>query len=100
MGGGGVLAAVHKFNTEELIFSRAIAYYPLFTGLWEWKPKVPVLMLLGGEDTVARPAPCQEAAQKIANPDLVKAVTYSEALHCFDMSELPPKTYYEFGTIG
>jgi len=100
-GGGAVLAAVNKFNTEQLVFSRAIACYPACGGLWgEWKPKVPVLMLLAGDDTVARPAGCQEAAQKIANPDVVKAVIYPDALHCFDMSELPPRTYYDFGTIG
>jgi len=100
-GGGAVLAAVNKFNTEQLIFSRAIVYYPVCGGLWgEWRPKVPVLMFLGGEDRVTPIAACQEAAQKIANPNLVKIAIYPDALHCFDMSELPPKTYYDFGTIG
>lgn len=100
-GGGAVLAAVNKFKTEQLIFSRAIVYYPACGGLWgEWKPKVPVLMLLGGEDRVIPIAACQEAGQKIANPDVVKVVIYPGARHCFDMSELPPMAYYEFGTIG
>jgi dienelactone hydrolase len=100
-GGGAILTAVNKFSAEQLIFSRAIVYYPACGGLWgEWKPKVPVLMLLGDVDRVTPIAACQEAAQKIANPDLVKAVVYPDALHCFDMSELPPRTYYEFGTIG
>jgi dienelactone hydrolase len=100
-GGGAILAAVNKFSTEQLIFSRAIVYYPACGGLWEeWKPKVPVLMFLGDADRVIPLAACQEAAQKIANPDLVKAVVYPDALHCFDMSELPPMTYYDSGTIG
>jgi len=100
-GGGAMLAAVNKFNTEQLIFSRTIVYYPACGGLWgEWKPKVPVLMLLGGADRVAPIAACQEAAEKIANPNLVKMVIYTGAYHCFDMSELPPMAYYDFGTIG
>lgn len=100
-GGGAILAAVNKFSTEQLIFSRAIVYYPACGGLWgEWKPKVPVLMFLGDADRVTPIAACQEAAKKIANPDLVKAVVYPDALHCFDMSELPPRTFYDFGTIG
>jgi len=100
-GGGAVLNAVNKLNTEQLIFSRAIVYYPACGGLLgEWKPKVPALMLLAGEDTVARYAGCQEAVQKIANPDVAKTVIYPGAQHGFDMSELPSKTYYDFGTIG
>jgi dienelactone hydrolase len=99
-GGGAVLAAVNKFDTEQLIFSRAIVYYPACGGLWQWRPKVPVLMLLGGEDRVAPIAACQDAAEKIANPNVVKMVIYPGAYHCFDMSELPPRAYYEFGTIG
>jgi dienelactone hydrolase len=100
-GGAAVLAAVNKFSTDQLIFSWAIVYYPACGGLWgEWKPKVPVLMLLGGADRVAPIAACQEAVEKIANPNVVKMAIYQGAYHCFDMSELPPVAYYEFGTIG
>lgn len=57
-------------------------------------------MFLGDADRITPIGACQEAAEKIGNPDLVKAVVYPDALHCFDMSELPPRTYYDFGTIG
>jgi len=99
-GGGGLLTAVHEHKTEQLIFSRAIAYYPPCGHLWQWNPKVPVLMLLAGEDTVARYERCKDAVQGSATPNVVKIVIYLDALHCFDMSELPPRMYYEFGTIG
>ena len=57
-------------------------------------------MLLAGEDTVARHERCKDAVQGSATPIVVKIVIYPDALHCFDMSELPPRTFYEFGTIG
>jgi dienelactone hydrolase len=57
-------------------------------------------MLLASEDTVARYERCKDAVHESATPNLVKIVIYPDAIHCFDMSELPPRTYYEFGTIG
>jgi dienelactone hydrolase len=99
-GGGAVLTSVNEYRIEQLVFSRAIVYYPSCGGLWKWKPKVPVLMLLAGEDRVAPNAACQDAAKESAIPDAVKIVIYPGAQHAFDMSELPPKTYYDFGTIG
>ena len=68
-GGGAVLAAVNKFNTEQLIFSRAIVYYPACGGLWgDWKPKVPVLMLLGGADRITPIAACRRLHRKSLIP--------------------------------
>lgn len=99
-GGGAVLIAVNKYKIEQLAFSRAIVYYPSCGGLWQWKPKVPVLMLLASEDRIAPNIMCQDAAKESAIPDAVKMVIYPGTQHCFDMSELPPETYYEFGKIG
>jgi dienelactone hydrolase len=99
-GGGAVLRALSDYNAEQLVFSRAIVYYPYCT-VSSWKTKVPVLMLLAGEDNVDPNTPCQEAAKKSAIPDAVKIVVYPGAQHCFDMSELPAKMKYaSAGTIG
>jgi dienelactone hydrolase len=98
-GGGAVLRALSDYNAEQLVFSRAIVYYPYCT-VSSWKTKVPVLMLLAGEDNVDPNTPCQEAAKKSAIPDAVKIVVYPGAQHCFDMSELPAKMKYAHGTIA
>jgi dienelactone hydrolase len=57
-------------------------------------------MLLAGDDDVAPGKACQEAAKSSATPDAVKIVVYPGAQHAFDVSELPPKMKYPFGTIG
>lgn len=99
-GGGAVLRALSEYTTEQLVFSRAIVYFPDCRNVSPWKTKVPVLMLLAGEDNVNPNMACQEAAKKNAIPDAVKIVVYSGAQHAFDMSELPPKMNYSFGTLG
>ncbi len=99
-GGNAILVAINKYKAEELVFSRAIVYYPTCGGLWKWKAKVPVLMLLGSEDTLARSDMCQDAAKEGANVDMVKMVIYPDSLHCFDMVGLPPETYNAYGRIG
>lgn len=61
---------------------------------------MPALILLAGEDNVNPNTECQEAAKKSAIPDAVKIAIYPGAQHAFDMSELPPKMNYAFGTLG
>ena len=99
-GGGAVLVALASHSEEQLGFSRAVVYYPVCRNVREWKTATPVLMLLAGDDDVAPGKACQEAAQGSGKPDAVKIVVYSGAQHGFDVSELPPKMKYGFGTIG
>lgn len=99
-GGGAVLVALAEHSEEQLGFSRAVVYYPVCRNLRGWKTATPVLMLLAGDDDVAPGKACQEAAQGSGKPDAVKIVVYSGAQHGFDVSELPPKMKYGFGTIG
>ena len=99
-GGNAVLVAINKYKIDQLNFSRAIVYYPTCGGLWQWKAKIPVLMLLAAEDTLARSDMCQDAANDSANTDMVKMVIYEDAQHCFDMSELPPEMFLGMGKIG
>lgn len=96
-GGGAVLLALNEYNIERLIFTRAIVYYPM---CMDPPSKVPVLMLLGEEDDVVRNKSCQEVVKKSDMPEAVKVVIYPGAHHGFDMSELPPKQGYDFGTLG
>jgi dienelactone hydrolase len=99
-GGGAILVALAEQTEEKLGFSRAVVYYPDCRSVKPWKAATPVLMLLAGDDDVAPGKPCQAAAKKSAAPDSVKIVVYPGAHHGFDVSELPPKTQYPFGTIG
>lgn len=99
-GGGAVLVALNTYTDEELGFSRAVTYYPSCRAVRSWNSTMPVLMLLAGEDDVAPGKPCQQAAQRNAAPTSVKVVVYPGAHHGFDLSALPAKTTYPYGTIG
>lgn len=99
-GGGAVLVALSEQGGKPLGFSRAVVYYPVCRNVRGWKTETPVLMLLAGDDDVAPARACQEAAHNSAKPDAVKIVVYPGAQHGFDVSELPPKMKYGFGTIG
>jgi dienelactone hydrolase len=99
-GGGAVLAALADHTQDQLSFSRAVVYYPACQGLRPWKNATPVLMLLAGADDVAPGDACEEVVKNSATPNAVKIVLYSGAQHAFDVSELPDKMTYRFGTIG
>ena len=99
-GGGAVLTALAEHRQDQLSFSRAIVYYPVCRGIRPWKNATPVLMLLAGADDVAPGDACEELVKSSATPNAVKIVLYSGAQHAFDVSELPAKMTYRFGTIG
>ena len=99
-GGSAILAALAEHNQDQLSFSRAVVYYPICRGLRPWKNATPVLMLLAGADDTAPGDACEEVAKSNATPNAVKIVVYSGAQHAFDVSELPAKMTYRFGTIG
>jgi len=99
-GGGAVLVALADHTEEQIGISRAAVYYPDCRSVQSWKVATPVLMLLAGDDDVAPGKACQAAVKKNAAPDAVKTVIYPGALHAFDVSELPAKMRYPFGTIG
>jgi dienelactone hydrolase len=100
-GGGAILTALGEYDQEQLGFSRVIVYYPACpSSLRPWKHATPVLMLLAGADDVAPGDACEQVVKRIATPSSVKIVLYSGAQHAFDVSELPAKMTYPFGTIG
>jgi len=57
-------------------------------------------MLLAGDDDMTPAKMCQEAVKRTAAPTAVKIVVYAGAQHAFDVSELPTRMRYSFGTIG
>ena len=99
-GGAAVLAALAEHREEQLGFSRAVVYYPVCRGVRAWKAETPVLMLLAGADDVAPGKACQDAVRLNAKPETARIVVYPGAQHAFDVSELPPRMRYGFGTIG
>jgi dienelactone hydrolase len=99
-GGGAILAALADHSQEQLGFTRAVVYYPACRWLRSWKNTTPVLMLLAGADDVAPGDECEEVVRNSATPSAVKIVIYSGAQHAFDVSELPARMKYPFGTLG
>jgi dienelactone hydrolase len=99
-GGAAVLAALAEHREAQLGLSRAVVYYPVCRGVRAWKTETPILMLLAGDDDVAPAKACQDAVRANAKPETVRIVVYPGAHHAFDVSELPPRMKYGFGTIG
>lgn len=99
-GGGSVFAALGSHSADQLIFTRAIVYYPFCQGLAPWSNPIPVLVLRAGSDNVAPHHYCKSALGTGSATANIKIIDYPGAQHCFDFSELPPKMDYAFGTIG
>lgn len=99
-GGGAVLSVLSTHRLDELIFTRAVVYYPYCQIVTPWSHRMPVLVLRGGADTVAPHHLCEFALDGSSKTGRVKVISYPGAHHAFDLSELPPKMNYQFGTIG
>ena len=99
-GGGAVLAALGSHSADQLIFTRAIVYYPFCAGVGPWSNPIPVLVLRAGSDNVADHRLCESALGTGSGKANVKIIDYPGAQHAFDWSELPPKMEYPFGTVG
>lgn len=90
-GGAAVLASLAGLEQDqEPPFAAAAAFYPVCSGLRAWKAKIPVLVLLGGQDDIAPPGLCQELVRTVGSGYPVEVRTYPEARHSFDASDLPP----------
>jgi len=99
-GGGSALHALSKMpDKPDIKIGAVAAYYPHCKSVDKWNVAVPVLVLFGGEDTVAPPAVCKDLFAE----DVSEHITIEEypgAYHAFNLYTLPPKTEYQFGTIG
>ena len=99
-GGGSALQALSKIRDRSDIKIGAVAaYYPHCAAVDKWNAAVPVLVLFGGEDTVAPPAVCKSLFTGDVSKH-IKIEEYPGAHHAFDFYTLPPKMQYQFGTIG
>jgi dienelactone hydrolase len=99
-GGGGVIAALTAMPPGAPAFSKAVMYYPDCRGAVPWSvTAVSAVMYLGAIDEVAPPALC-DGIVKGAPPDRLRAITYPNARHAFDLRSLPERAQYQFGTIG
>ena len=99
-GGGSILAALSNRRVKDLVLSRAILYYPYCMRSETFEHRIPVLVLRGGSDTVAPPHLCRTALESKPGNQSVKIIVYANARHGFDLSELPPKIEYAYGTLG
>jgi dienelactone hydrolase len=78
-------------------FQAAIAFYPNCTPLVaakpNWKPRQPMLFLMGEADNFTPPAPCKEmlAREKAAGGPAIDVHFYPDTYHAFDHPNLPKK---------
>ena len=99
-GGGGAMAALAALPAGQPAPYRAVLLYPDCRGRVPWKAPADVLILYGGQDDVAPPDRCAGVVSGSAASDRIRVHTYPQALHAFDIDELPARTRYPFGTIG
>lgn len=98
-GGGAVFAALGSHSADQLIFTRAIVYYPYCSDVGPWSNRIPVLVLRAGSDNVAPRKACESALGTGSGETNVKIIDYPGAYHAFDWSELPPNLVESgFGT--
>jgi dienelactone hydrolase len=75
----GFLGAPPRFKT-------AIAFYPgcrQIARLEDWRPSIPLTLLIGGADDWTRPGPCRELARRTG----FRFIEYPGAYHGFDAPE-------------
>lgn len=89
-----------SYSQDPVQVDAVVAYYPHCDFVQQrWDSEAPVLVLAGTLDNVAPLRKCNYLFRGMPSQKLVIR-TYDDAHHCFDMSELPAETQYEFGTIG
>lgn len=99
-GGGGVIAALRAMPANTPGLAKAVMYYPDCRGEAAWQGTASsVLMFLGADDDVARPALC-DAVIKGAPQNGLSVVTFADAYHAFDVRSLPQRSQQPFGTLG
>jgi dienelactone hydrolase len=84
------LWAVRKGFMHDPQFKVAIGFYPgcqKIARLPDWKPAVPLTLLLGEADNWTKPGPCKQLARR----ERFRAITYPDAYHGFDMPDQPVK---------
>jgi dienelactone hydrolase len=79
-------------------FKTAIAFYPgcrEIAKLADWKPRVPLTVLIGASDDWTQPGPCRELAQRTG----FKFIEYPDAYHGFDAPNSKVRTRKGLGAV-
>ncbi len=88
-GGSGVLEWLSSLEEEPIGVQSAITVYPGCSTSSPWESTLPVLMILGEEDDIARPKVCKNLIESLSNQTNVKVLSYPNARHGFDFTEGP-----------
>ena len=79
---------------KEADYRSAIAFYPdcRISARTGWSTRVPMLLLIGGNDDVASPAQCRQMVDGARGRSaLARIEVYPAALHDFDRADLAPR---------
>jgi dienelactone hydrolase len=98
-GANATMLTIANGALPERDFRAAIAFYPGCRSVLDahWRPRLPMLLLMGDSDNVVRPAVCKELADAVGPP--IDAHFYPNAHHLFDHPTLPISAS-PLGTIG
>ena len=97
--GGGVALDALADDVQAGV-DAVVTYYPLCRDLKSWKMRVPALVLFGEADNVVSLDWCKRIFATLSDPNVARLRTFADSYHGFDMSHLPAKTEYRFGTLG
>jgi len=90
MGGGGVLKWLDGPRSEAANVRSAIAVYPGCDEVTDLTLSIPILMLLGGSDDIAKPSVCENLVDSVAIKQQITITNYPDARHGFDIADAPP----------
>lgn len=90
MGGRGVLEWLQGPRENVNHLKSAIAVYPGCDEATDLTVSIPILMLLGGADDIAKPASCEKLARTATVKDQIQLKIYPGARHGFDIEKAPP----------
>lgn len=91
MGGGGVLKWLEASRAGVASVKSAVAVYPGCGSAESLSAEVPLLMLLGGADDIARPEVCQALVERSPTRAMIQLHSYPGARHGYDIEDAPAR---------
>jgi len=100
-GGSGVLSMIAGLPAGAPPPVRAaVAYYPECYVATPWEARIPLLMLLAGQDELSSTPACQDLVKRLGASQPIEVRVYPDARHAFDVPDLPPLLRRPGGAIG
>jgi dienelactone hydrolase len=100
-GGSGVLAMIADLPAGAPPPVRAaVAYYPECYVATPWAVRIPLLLLLAGQDELSSTPACQELVHRLGESQAIQVKVYPQARHAFDVPDLPALLRRPGGAIG